>query len=222
VIFVRASWSDFPWQRRKIAPQPKPAGLDWDRFIGPAKKVPYDWIRYDSWRYFPDYGGGLLADILTHWVDVAQWFLNAPRPLNAVATGGIYQLKDGRENPDTVSAILQYAGGWNLQFESSVLPVATPRPSVFFQGTKGSLDIARDGYVFRPNTGTPVEVKTTENLELAHVTSFLDAVRDGKRPSADIEIGVQACDPVHLARAAYWTRTRTRFDPSGTKIEADV
>jgi len=222
VIFVRATWSDFAWQRRKIAPQPKPASLDWDRFIGPAKKVPYDWVRYDSWRYFPDYGGGLLADILTHWVDVAQWFLNAPRPLNAVATGGIYQLKDGRENPDTVSAILQYAGGWNLQFESSVLPVATPRPSVFFQGTQGSLDIARDGYVFRPNTGTPVEVKTTENLELAHVTSFLDAVRDGKRPSADIDIGVQACDPVHLARAAYWTRTRMRFDPSGTTIEADL
>jgi hypothetical protein len=105
---------------------------------------------------------------------------------------------------------------------SSVLPVATPRPSVFFQGTQGSLDIARDGYVFRPNTGTPVEVKSTDNLELAHVTSFLDAVRDGTRPSADIDIGVQACDPIHLARAAYWTRTRMRFDPSGTKIEADV
>jgi predicted dehydrogenase len=28
VLFVRAAWSDFPWQRRKIAPQPKPAGLD--------------------------------------------------------------------------------------------------------------------------------------------------------------------------------------------------
>jgi predicted dehydrogenase len=222
VIFVRATWSDFPWQRRKIAPQPKPAGLDWERFLGPAKKVPYDWIRYDSWRYFPDYGGGLLADILTHWVDVAQWFLNETKPLNAVATGGIYQLKDGRENPDTVSAILQYAGGWNLQFESTVLTVVTPRPSVFFQGTEGSLEIARDGYVFRPNKGTPVEQRSGENLELAHATNFLDAVRDGRRPSADIEIGIQACNPVHLAKAAYWRRKRMRFDPSGSRIEEDI
>jgi len=222
VLFVRAAWSDFPWQRRKIAPQPKPAGLDWPRFLGPARPVPYDWIRYDSWRYFPDYGGGLLADILTHWVDVAQWFLNETRPLNAVATGGIYQLKDGRENPDTVNAVLQYAGGWNLSFESSVLPVATPRPSVLFQGTEGSLDIARDGYVFRPNKGEAVEVKSTENLELAHVTSFLDAVKNGTRPSADIEVGVQACLPVHLAREAYWRRKRMRFDASGTRIEEDV
>ena len=222
VVFVRAAWSDFPWQRRKIAPQPKPAGLDWARFLGPAKPVPYDWIRYDSWRYFPDYGGGLLADILTHWVDVAQWFLNETRPLNAVATGGIYQLKDGRENPDTVNAVLQYAGGWDLSFESSVLPVATPRPSVLFQGTEGSLDIARDGYVFRPNKGAPVEVTSKESLELAHVTSFLDAVKNGTRPSADIETGVQACLPVHLAREAYWQRKRMRFDASGSRIEEDL
>jgi predicted dehydrogenase len=221
VVFVRAVWSDFPWQRRKIAPQPRPAGLDWERFLGPAKQVPYDWARYDAWRYFPDYGGGLLADILTHWVDVAQWFLNETRPLNAAATGGIYQLKDGRENPDTVNAVLQYAGGWTLSFESSVLPVATPRPSVLFQGTEGSLEIARDGYVFRPNRGEAVEVKSNENLELAHVTNFLDAVKRGTRPSADIEVGVQACLPVHLARDAYWRRKRMRFDASGSRIEED-
>jgi predicted dehydrogenase len=222
VIFVRAVWSDFPWQRRKIAPQPRPAGLDWEAFLGPAKKVPFDWIRYDSWRYFPDYGGGLLADILTHWVDVAQWFMNEPRPASAVASGGIYQLNDGRENPDTVSAILQYKSGWNLHFESSVLTVTTPRPSVFFQGTEGSLEIARDGYVFRPNKGQPLEQKSTENLEVAHVTEFLDAVRDGRKPSADIEIGIQACDPVHLAKAAYWQKKRMRFDATGTRIEEDV
>jgi predicted dehydrogenase len=222
VILVRAAWSDFPWQRRKIDPQARPPGLDWDRFLGPAKRVPYDWIRYDSWRYFPDYGGGLLADILTHWVDVAQWFLNETRPLNAVASGGIYQLHDGRENPDTVSAILQYAGGWNLHFESTVLSVATEQPSVLFQGTEGSLDIARTGFVFRPNTGQPVEQKSSENLELAHVTEFLDAIKEGRKPSADIEIGVQACDPIHLARAAYWRKKRMRFDRAGTRIEEDV
>jgi predicted dehydrogenase len=222
VIFVRAIWSDFPWQRRKIVPQPRPAGLDWERFLGPARKVPYDWIRYDSWRYFPDYGGGLLADILTHWADVAQWFLNETRPSSAVASGGIYQLPDGRENPDTVSAILQYPGGWNLHFESSVLTVATPTPSVSFQGTEGSLDIFRAGYVYRPNTGQPVEQRVSENLELAHVTDFLDAVKDGRTPSADIEAGVAACNPIHLAKAAYWRKKRMRFDPTGTRIEEDA
>ena len=162
VIFVRAAWSDFPWQRRKIAPQPQPAGLDWARFLGPAKKVPYDWIRYDSWRYFPDYGGGLLADILTHWVDVAQWFLNETRPAER-----------GRQRRHLPAARRpreprhrQRDPPVRRRVEPPLRVVACsrwrpPRPSVFFQGTEGVLDIARDGYVFRPNKGQPVEQKST-------------------------------------------------------------
>ncbi len=222
VIFARAVWSDFPWQRRKIKPQPKPAGFDWERFIGPAKKVPYEWVRYDAWRYFPDYGNGLLADILTHWADVAQWMMNEPAPVSAVATGGIYQLNDGRVNPDTVNAILQYKGGWNLTFESTVLPIKNERASVFFEGTEGTLDISRDGYIFRPNKGEPQIVKSTQNLEVAHATSFLDAIKNGTPPSAPINIGVEACNPVHLAKAAYWHKKRMRFDAGGKKIVEDT
>ncbi|MFN7944659.1 MAG: Gfo/Idh/MocA family oxidoreductase [Blastocatellia bacterium] len=222
VIFARAVWHDFPWQRRKIAPQPKPAGLDWERFLGPAPKVAYEWIRYDSWRYFPDYGGGLLADILTHWADVAQWMMNESRPASAVATGGIYQLNDGRVNPDTVSAIIQYPGNWNLTFESSVLPIRNERPGVFFQGTEGTLDLARSGYIFRPNRGEPEVVDSTENLEVAHAANFLDAIKNGTRPSADIQTGIESCNPVHLARAAYWKRKRMKFDAGGMKIIEDL
>jgi predicted dehydrogenase len=224
VVFARAVWHDFPWQRRKIEPQPKPAGLAWERFLGPAPKVPYDWIRYDSWRYFPEYGGGLLADILTHWADVAQWMMNDARPLSAVATGGIYQMKDGRVNPDTVNAVIQYGGGangnWNLTFESSVLPIRNERPGVFFQGTEGTLDIARSGYVFKPNKGEPEIVETKENLEIAHATNFLNALKNGSKLSADIQAGIEACQPVHLAKAAYWKKKRLKFDASqSTMIE---
>jgi predicted dehydrogenase len=218
VIFARAVWHDFPWQRRKVDPQPRPAGLDWERFLGPAPKVPYEWIRYDAWRYFPDYGGGLLADILTHWADVAQWMMDESRPLNAVATGGIYQFKDGRMNPDTVNAIIQYPSGWNLTFESSVLPIRNERPGVFFQGTEGTLELTRAEYVFTPNKGEPQIVKAEGHLEVAHATDFLEAIKHGRRPSADIQIGVEACNPVHLAKAAYWRKRRMQFDATGAKI----
>jgi len=230
VIFARAVWHDFPWQRRKIEPQPKPDGLDWDRFLGPAPKVSYEWIRYDSWRYFPDYGGGLLADILTHLADVAQWMMDESRPLNAVATGGIYQMQDGRVNPDTVNAILQYAGAgqarqngaWNLTFESSVLPLRNERPGVFFQGTEGALEITRAEYIFTPNKGEPQIVKAEGDLEVAHATDFLEAIKHGKSPSADIQTGVEACNPAHLAKAAYWQRKRMKLDTGGARLVADV
>lgn len=204
VLFARAVWHNFPWQQRNIKPEPKPEGLDWDRFLGPARHVPYETVRYTSWRYFPDYGNGLLADILTHWVDVAQWMLDDAQPQTAAALGGIYQLHDGRENPDTVSAIIGY-NGWNLNFESSVLSIRDDRPTVFFEGTEGTLDLAREGYIFTPNKGESVTVSATEILEKAHTRNFVDAILNGTTPNAPLKAGIDASRPVQMALRSYWT-----------------
>jgi predicted dehydrogenase len=204
VLFARAVWHNFPWQQRHIKNEPKPPNLDWDRFLGPAKHVPYETIRYSSWRYFPDYGAGLLADILTHWVDVAQWMLDDADPQIAVATGGIYGQHDGRENPDTVSALIRY-GNWNLNFESSVLSIRNDRPSVFFEGTEGTLELARDQYVFTPNSGQPVTVTASESLEVAHTRNFLDAIVKGSPLNAPLSVGIEASRPVQMSLQSYWT-----------------
>jgi predicted dehydrogenase len=215
VLFVRGVWHDFPRQRRPFKSVPKPAGLDWERFLGPAPKRPFEWMRYDSWRLFPDYGGGQLSDILTHWVDVAQWFLNDPRPLDAVATGGIYRLNDGRENPDTVSAILRYPKHWNFNFECTLLPIPGVKPHVAFYGTEGTLEISRTNYSFRAARKHAVEVKATGNLDGAHATNWLDAIAGAAPVNGNLAAGLSACDAVHLARAAYWSGKRLRYDESG-------
>ena len=193
-----------PWQCRHIQPQPKPESLDWNRFLGPARKVPYATVRYDSWRYFPDYGGGLLADILTHWADVAQWMLDDASPESAVASGGNYAFQDGRENPDAVNAIVKYRN-WNLSFESSVLPI-NGNPSVFFEGTDGTLDLARIGYTFTPNKGEPVHVAAEGSLERAHTANFVNAILSGTPVSASLESGIDAIRPVQMALRSYWTK----------------
>jgi predicted dehydrogenase len=218
VMFVRTVWADFPRQRRKFDPAPKPAGLDWARFLGRAPKVGYHPMRYETWRYYPEYGGGLLADILTHWADVAQWMLDDASPLTATAGGGILALNDGRANPDTVNAIVEYKG-WNLTFESTVLP-AKVRANVLFLGTEGTLDIDRSGYTFTPHQGAPEVVKASGDLDAEHARNFVDAVKAGKTPSADIAIGVEACRPVHLAKAAYWKHRRMKFNGAKTAIVA--
>jgi predicted dehydrogenase len=207
VVYARCVWHNFPWQRREIQPGPKPAGLDWERFLGPAPHVSYETVRYDSWRYFPEYGGGLLADILTHWADVAQWMLDDDAPQSAVANGGIYVLKDGRRNPDTTSALLQYRD-WNLSFESSVLSIRNDRPSVLFEGTKGLLDLSREGYTFTPQSGKAKIVNSTENLERAHTRNFLDAIAGTSKPNAGLQAGFSATRPVQMALEAYRTGRR--------------
>lgn len=208
VVLVRAAWADLPRQRRRFDPEPKPAGLDWPRFLGRAPRVAWHPMRYHTWRYVPAYGNGLVADLFAHWADVAQWMMDDAEPLSAVATGGIYALRDGRENPDTVSVVVQYRT-FSLAFDSTVLPVRM-RAGVVFHGTDGTLEITRDGYTFTPRQGAPEVVKAEGSLDAAHATDFLEALRTGRRPSADIERGVAACRPVHLANAAYWKGRRGR------------
>ena len=204
VLFARAVWHNFPWQERFVPDAAKPPGLDWQLFLGPAPQVPYQTVRYSSWRYFPDYGAGLLADILTHWVDVAQWMLDDPHPQDAAALGGIYRLHDQRQNPDTVSAIVQYAN-WNLNFESSVLSIRDDHPSVFFEGTEGSLDLSRDGFTYTPNQGSVSEVSSTESLERAHTRNFLDAIVSAQPVNAPLKAGLEASLPVQMALRSYWS-----------------
>jgi predicted dehydrogenase len=204
VIFARAVWHNFPWQRRNVPSEPKPAGLNWDLFLGPAQRVPYETARYSSWRSYHAYGNGLLADILTHWVDVAQWMLSDDQPVSATTLGGDYQLHDGRDNPDSVSAIVQYKD-WNLNFESSVLSIRNDRPSVFFEGTKGSLNITREGYTFTPDEGAPIQIDSTQDLERAHTGNFIDAIVSGEKLNAPLEVGLAATVPVQMALQSYWS-----------------
>ena len=205
VVFARAVWHNFPWQRRDIPNEPKPESLRWDLFLGPAPKVPFELSRYSSWRSYHDYGNGLLADILTHWADVAQWMLNDSSPVSAAALGGDFQLHGDLTNPDTVSAVVRYKD-WNLNFESTVLSVRNPRPSVYFEGTEGALDITRQGFVFTPNEGQPIEVPTTQNLEHAHAGNFIDAIVKGDKINAGVEDGLAASIPVMMALQSYWSK----------------
>ena len=205
VVFARAVWHNFSWQRRNIPELPKPAGLRWDLFLGPAPKVPYETSRYSSWRSYHDYGNGLLADILTHWADVAQWMMSDSDPVTAAALGGDFQLRGDLTNPDTVSAIVRYQD-WNLNFESSVLSIRDPHPTVFFEGTEGTLDLTREGYTFTPNSGEPVHVPAAKSLEIAHTGNFIDAILKGEKVNAPVTAGLAASVPVMMALQSYWSK----------------
>lgn len=204
VVFARCVWHNFPWQRRNIPETPKPASLRWDLFLGRAPKVPFEMSRYSSWRSYHDYGNGLLADIFTHWADVAQWMLNDNAPVSASALGGDFQLRGDLTNPDTVSSIVRYKN-WNMNFESTVLSVRD-HPSVYFEGTEGCLDLRRGGFTFTPNEGAPVEVKEPKGLEGYHVGNFIDAIVKGDKVTAPLAAGLDASVPVMMCLQSYWSK----------------
>ena len=97
VMFVRAQWHRNNNWRRPV-PDPK-----YERLI--------------NWRMYKEYSGGLLAELASHQIDVANWAFDA-EPISVVATGGIDYWKDGRETCDNVEAIYEYPGGRKLVWTS--------------------------------------------------------------------------------------------------------
>ena len=82
------------WTNRPVWPQgveverpkdtpPVPAGLNWDRWLGPAPYRPYHPAYVPgTWRAWWDFGTGSLGDLGCHILDAPFWALNLIHPLS--------------------------------------------------------------------------------------------------------------------------------------------
>ena len=71
-----------------------PAGLDWEMWLGPAPKVPFNANRwgvekatFPTFRYFWDYAGGAMTDWGVHLIDPMHQCFGEPMPLSVSAMG---------------------------------------------------------------------------------------------------------------------------------------
>jgi predicted dehydrogenase len=208
--------------------------LDWDMWLGPAPKVPFDPFRaIYHFRWFWDYSGGQMTNWGAHHLDIARWALGARAPKAVAGFGGRYAIKDGGETPD-VQQVLYH-------FDSGVVSWSTrevnegDRAGLVFYGTKGTLDLARSGYTIRPETWTgdadgttgtrapaiaPREVKGA-NLEEQHVRNFLDCVKSRQRPNADVEEGHLSAVMCHLGNLSTRLGRSLTWDAAHERVAGD-
>jgi predicted dehydrogenase len=205
-----------------------PAGVDYDRWLGPAPKRPFNPHRFHAtWRMFRDYGNGEIGDDGIHDLDMAAWGLGIDTLPRQITARGGRMLLDGHvsEYPDNMNVTYEYPDGRLLIYENYPF---TPygmhgfdNGNVFY-GTEGFMIFSRRGAfsVFLGPKGTP---GPTEGKELRgergyaeHMSNFLDAVRQRTPPRAAPEIAHRSCALVHLGEIALLTRGRVEFD-SGTE-----
>jgi len=89
-----------------------------------------------------EYSGGLMAELCSHHLNVANWILGAP-PLKIAGFGGIDYWKDGRETFDNVCALCEYPNGVKAMF-SSITTNAHEGVCLQFMGTKGTIEITKE------------------------------------------------------------------------------
>ena len=223
INLVRAEWYWNVNVRLRSVLQNK---LDWERFVGPAPKQPFDPYRFRFWRYFWDFSGGNMTDQGTHLIDVIQWLTNTPGPTAAQCSGAVYKLQPA-ETPDTFCAIFEYprfTSTWTLTYTNAF----QNGWGIVFQGQKGTLELCEQGYRFyqEPWVGSrwvrpePVKEKLPGGVTqtVPHIKNFLECLRTRQQPNAPIEIGHQAVRSLHLANIAYHKKARAVLGEDGKTV----
>jgi predicted dehydrogenase len=221
ITLARTWWhgNSYHLRRAPASLQQKPSNLDWARFLGPVRWRDYDPQQYFNWRAYLDFGGGQVTDLFTHWIDVVHMFMGKEIPSSAVAAGGVYHYKDGRTAPDTINVLLEYPDEFTATFEATLAP-GIRGEAVEICGTQGRLWIDRGRFEFHPagRGAEPTVVKAYSDLDLDHVTNFLECVQSRKLPNADVLIGHRSAQASHLGNIAYVQKRRLSFDPVREEI----
>lgn len=136
-----------------------PRNLDWDMWLGPAPKVPYNPARR-NFRVFWDYAGGELTNWCVHLIDIIHWALGVDTPLTVASSGGKWFYEDCRDCADTQEVIWEYPGKLLVRYSTLVHnsfgPNGHPGNKPFgsygtmLQGTRGTLFVDRAGYEIIP------------------------------------------------------------------------
>jgi predicted dehydrogenase len=189
-----------------------PAGLDWDLWLGPAPKRPFNanrWgivpKRWSTFRYFWDYAGGAMTDWGVHLLDIVQFCFDEAMPKSVSAQGGKFYVTDNVETPDTMLATYYYPG-FIGSYESRTcnpFPMYGETYGTAFHGTKATLLVNRAGYKISPNAkgAEPVEEhsKDMSAMNLPHWKNFLECIRSREKPASDIETCVRTTTTCLLA-----------------------
>ncbi len=208
------------------------ADLDWDMWLGPAPKVPFNKNRFgvdpkefSHFRWFWDYAGGMVTDWSVHLIDIVLWAMDSIGPNVIQAAGGKYFIQDNRDTPDTILVTWEFPN-WICVYENRILNAQSmfnQGYGILFHGTDGTLFVDRSRYQILPerrrlddqtaDRTEPEEGKNSNNQSLSHWQNFVACIRSRERPVSDIEHGHHSTAMALLGNVALRSRQRVEWDP---------
>lgn len=157
--------NEYPTGAGRVPDSERPEGLDWDLYLGPAPKVPYNRNRYIwNFRWHWDYSGGNMTDWGAHHLDSIHQIMNVTAPKSAYAAGS-RKLQDGRDTPDTFLATIDY-GNFAVRFVNSQVGLRMDKyAGTLIYGTKGTLFVDRGGYEVIPSKFSAIVRSDIDQVE---------------------------------------------------------
>jgi predicted dehydrogenase len=195
--------------------------------------VPFQANRHHyTWHWWYNFGTGDTGNDGVHDIDIARWGLGVDNhPSVILAAGGKFGFDDDQQFPDTQYAVFEYGDGdtpgakqqlvYEMRIWSPYRQEEYENGNAFY-GAEGMLILGKSGgwKLFGPKNKLVEQASGSPDAP-AHHRNFLDSLRSGARPNADIEIGHLSASLCHLANIATRVKRRIRFDPVAEQIAGD-
>ncbi|WP_282635556.1 Gfo/Idh/MocA family protein [Sphingobacterium thalpophilum] len=205
-----------------------PAGVHYDKWLGPAPKRPFNPNRFHfNFRWYWDYAGGLMTDWGVHMLDYTLIGMKVSDPISVMAAGGKFAYPDdAAETPDSLTTVYEF-DGFNVQWEQATgidLGPYQKTHGVAFIGNNGTLVVNREGWEVIPEKGRMDAVSFQASIDNGlekHMVNFVEAVRQKSSAGlhAPIEAGAHIAVFSQMGNIAYrskkklfWDKTNRRFN----------
>jgi len=229
-IRVCKAWSFVDWKGAvpKVPDSPVPEGVDYDRWLGPAPKRPFNKNRFHfTWRWYWEYAGGLMTDWGVHLIDYILYGMNRAVPKSVMAIGGKYAFPDDdMVTPDTMTAVYDFNDFMMIWEHTIGIGLGNwKRPhGMAYTGENGTLVLDRQGWEVFPDKNRMEAVPLQKNVGVGldlHVRNFLDCLQNNtpQKLNAGIDIGRNVALVAQMGNIAfrtgekvYWNDAKQQFD----------
>lgn len=205
------------WRRTALVAKLRQEDTDWNRWRMRRSEEPFDARKYIEFRLFWPYSSGIFDQWMVHQIDSLHMITGLSRPRSVVASGGIYQFRDGRVNPDTVLAVFDYgplkdpAKGFQVEF-SSRMGNSAGGADDYYYSERGTL-VVGTGKV-TPEGGLTQRYAAEVGKSASLVTETKLFERETRPTGATPEEGVPRADATTSAHMKNWMQCiRTRKAP---------
>jgi len=203
-----------------------PSGCDYEFWLGPAPLRAFNPNRFTfNWRWFWDYGGGLLTDFCCHIVDLVHWAMEVDAPRTVAASGGRLALVDNCETPDTLEVAYEYEkNGQNFLLvwshtDANTHGLENMGLGIMFQGTEATLVANYDAYKLLPSKGRTLhEPPRTLPRSVGHHREWLNAIKSRVQCSCNFAYGHRLSSVGHLGNIALRTGEKLKWDAAAERI----
>lgn len=201
----------FEWVGQKNLPvQPVPEGFDYDLWLGPAPKKPYNAHRtHGTFRGYWDYDGGGLGDMGMHYLDPIQYFLNKDdqAPVSV-------EIDADPQDPDAVGTWRRieftYADGCKIILDGE----DKDKEAAYIEGPKGKIYPGLRSDI--PDLRKKIDALPDPPVQL---TDFHDCVRTRKKFALNEQNGFWSCTLINMGITAHRINKSLKFDSKTLKFD---